>query len=190
MYLVTRQASRAASRAIHIPQHYRHIGTAAQQAAPIRHPHLCTITPSAAEVANMKLSSHNLQAALEAMHHDGMVAVEDVVDLGAIDALNEAMKRDTETLLARGKDGPYNYNLGNLQQSPPYDSELFAPSIFTNSIASQITRSFLGGRPTMSFVSSNVAVKAKEGQPVHSDADFAHPAVSHPQPIPVTVESS
>ena len=141
-------------------------------------PCLRTIRPSLGEIANRRLRARTLEAALEALHHDGIVVIEEVVDTVDIDRLNESMLKDTKVLVARGKDGPFNYNLGNLQQSPPYEPDVFAQSIFTNSIASQVTRSWLGGTPTMSFISSNVALKADQGQPVHSDADFRHPTVS------------
>lgn len=154
-----------------------------------------TITPSAQEIAGARLGQRSVQRALEALAGDGLVVVEDVVDHASIDALNEVMVKDAHTLIARGDNGPFNYNLGkhfvprpscvepeltvgNLQQSPPFDPAVFAPSIFTNPIATQITNAWLGERPTMSFVSSNVAVKADVGQPVHSDADFDHPSVS------------
>ncbi len=119
-----------------------------------------------------------MQKSLEALTLNGLVVVENVVDIAAIDKLNARMECDTRVLMARGKDGPFNYNLGNLQQSPPYDPAVFASSIFTNPIAIQLTNAYLGERPTMSFISSNAAVKAETGQPVHSDSDFNHPQVS------------
>ncbi|WWC87480.1 uncharacterized protein L201_002370 [Kwoniella dendrophila CBS 6074] len=141
-------------------------------------PSIVTLRLSEAERSTYRLSQRSLQTALEAMHRDGVLVIEDIVDKKAIDRLNERMKKDAITLMERGEDGPFNYNLGNLQQSPPYnDSELFPPSIFSNPIASQITSSLLGGKPTMSFISSNAAVKAEVGQPVHADADFAHPSI-------------
>jgi hypothetical protein len=136
------------------------------------------LRPSASELAASRLNQRTIQEALEALNGDGLVVVENVVETAVINKLNTAMVADARTLMARGSDGPFNYNLGNLQQSPPYNPELFASSIFANPIAIQITNAWLGERPTMSFISSNVAVKADVGQPVHSDADFDHPSVS------------
>ncbi|RSH87826.1 uncharacterized protein EHS24_000343 [Apiotrichum porosum] len=124
--------------------------------------HPVVLTPSDQEVANCRLSQRSMQTILEAMHADGLVVVQGVVDTTAIDRLNARMVEDTRTLVARGDDGPFNYNLGNLQQSPPNDPD--------------ITNAYLGEKPTMSFISSNAAVKAEVGQPVHSDADFDHPS--------------
>ncbi|BEI80790.1 hypothetical protein CcaverHIS002_0113190 [Cutaneotrichosporon cavernicola] len=140
-------------------------------------PPLVAITPSRQEISAARLDARSIQRALEALSRDGIVVVEDVVDHDAIDALNAVMVKDAATLIARGTHGPFNYNLGNLQQSPPFDSAVFAPNIFVNPIATQITNAFLGERPTMSFLSSNVAVKADQGQPVHSDADFDYPSI-------------
>lgn len=139
---------------------------------------ITSIRPSGDEIVNMRLSQRSIQAALEALRADGIVVVEDVVNKDAIDKLNSHMEKDTRTLMARGENGPFNYNLGNLQQSPPYDPDLFSPSIFVNPIGIQLTNAYLGERPTMSFISANSAVKADVGQPVHSDADFNHPSVS------------
>ncbi|GFZ49295.1 hypothetical protein JCM24511_07414 [Saitozyma sp. JCM 24511] len=138
---------------------------------------LTSITPSRDELLNARLSQRHTQTALEAFHRDGLVVIEDVVSHEDIDRLNDVMVRDAHRLMARGKDGPFNYNLGNLQQSPPYDPDVFKRNIFVNPFATQVTSAILGGRPTMSFVSANTAVKAEEGQPVHSDADFEHPKI-------------
>lgn len=146
--------------------------------------HPVVLTPSDQEVANCRLSQRSMQTILEAMHADGLVVVQGVVDTTAIDRLNARMVEDTRTLVARGDDGPFNYNLGNLQQSPPNDPDVFSPSIFVNPIATQITNAYLGEKPTMSFISSNAAVKAEVGQPVHSDADFDHPSVSATPKVP------
>lgn len=82
--------------------------------------------------------------------------ITDAVPHAAIDALNALMVPATLALVARGTDGPFNYNLGNLQQSPPYDAEVFDASIFVNPFATQITNAWLGERP-VTFVSTNLA---------------------------------
>ncbi|PWN33532.1 phytanoyl-CoA dioxygenase [Meira miltonrushii] len=135
------------------------------------------IKPESTEKREGSLSQRHMQSALEALHHDGIVMLEDVIPLNLLDSLNERMCKDTKTLIGRGEDGPFNYNLGNLQQSPPYEAKYLSPEIFFNPLATSITTAFLGGKPTMSFISSNAAVKAKEGQPVHCDADFDHPSI-------------
>lgn len=145
--------------------------------APSRLDTVYSIKPDSTEKREGRLHQRNMQASLEALHHDGMVMLEDVIPIPILDQLNERMCKDTRTLIARGKDGPFNYNLGNLQQSPPLQKEFLSPEIFFHPLATNITSALLGGKPTMSFISSNAAVKAEEGQPVHCDADFDHPTI-------------
>ncbi|TKY90002.1 hypothetical protein EX895_001300 [Sporisorium graminicola] len=155
--------------------------------SPMRGGHFTSVLPHASRIRSVKpspsektegmLSRRNLQSALEALHHDGIVVLENIIDPELLDRLNERMTIDTRALIAKGDEGPFNYNLGNLQQSPPYELDYFAPSIFFNPLATSLSAAYLGGKPTVSFISSNAAVKADEGQPVHSDADFDHPSI-------------
>ncbi|KAK4498123.1 hypothetical protein PRZ48_010779 [Zasmidium cellare] len=108
----------------------------------------------------------------------------------ALDHLNAKMVEDAKTLQARGKDGPFNYNVGNIQQDAPPIREFFDRSIFMNPIASQITTNMLGPKPKWTFCSGNTALPPLPGaepqrQPVHADADFAHP--DHPFALVVNV---
>ncbi|KAH8174114.1 phytanoyl-CoA dioxygenase (PhyH) domain-containing protein [Sarocladium implicatum] len=153
-----------------------------------RLPHV--IKPSLNEQQQQKLSLRNIEAAVRHTYTDGLVVVEDVVPAGDIDHLNEKMVQDAKILQGRGKDGPFNYNLGNLQQDAPPVADYFSKSIFTNAIATQITTHVLGPRPKWTFCSANAAMPPLPGslpqrQPVHSDADFAHP--SHPFALVVNV---
>ncbi|KAK4545014.1 hypothetical protein LTR36_003565 [Oleoguttula mirabilis] len=100
------------------------------------------------------------------------------------------MVQDARALQARGKDMPFNYNVGNIQQAPPPVREHFHTSIFLNPIASQIMTGLLGPKPKWTFCSGNSAMPPAPGaqpqrQPVHADADFAHP--THPFALVVNV---
>ncbi|KAK1595064.1 uncharacterized protein LY79DRAFT_668276 [Colletotrichum navitas] len=148
------------------------------------------IRPSDAEIRDQALSPRNLELAVRHLHADGLVVVEDVVPHADIDALNRKMVEDALHLQSLGDEGPFNYNLGNLQQDPPPVAEHFYKSIFTNPVATQITSSVLGPRPKLTFLSANSAMptspsRPPQRQPVHSDADFAHP--SHPFALVVNV---
>ncbi|KAK2042863.1 phytanoyl-CoA dioxygenase [Colletotrichum somersetense] len=148
------------------------------------------IRPSEAEVRGQELSPRNLELAVRHLHADGLVVVEDVVPHADLDALNRKMVEDALHLQSLGDEGPFNYNLGNLQQDPPPVAEHFYKSIFTNPVATQITSSVLGPRPKLTFLSANSAMPPSpslppQRQPVHSDADFAHP--SHPFALVVNV---
>ncbi|KAI1383646.1 uncharacterized protein F4822DRAFT_83604 [Hypoxylon trugodes] len=148
------------------------------------------VKPSNLETQKGILEARNLEKAVGAMYRDGLVVVEDVVPHEALDQLNKKMVQDARTLQDRGEDGPFNYNTGNLQQDAPPVAEYFNPSIFTNPIATQITAAVLGPRPKWTFCSANSAMPPLPGneparQPVHSDADFAHP--DHPFALVINI---
>jgi ectoine hydroxylase-related dioxygenase (phytanoyl-CoA dioxygenase family) len=149
-----------------------------------------TVAPSAEELKAKRLGPRNLEKAVRSLHEDGLVVVADVVPHEDLDHLNAKMIQDARTLQARGKSMPFNYNVGNIQQDPPPLKEYFHPSIFLNPIASQITTSIMGPKPKWTFCSGNTALPPVDGtepqrQPVHADADFAHP--THPFAFVVNV---
>ncbi|UNI18442.1 hypothetical protein JDV02_004710 [Purpureocillium takamizusanense] len=150
------------------------------------------IEPSAQELANKRLDARNLEKAVRHVHRDGLVVVNGLAPHAELDTLNARMVEDALVLQARGEKGPFNYNQGNLQLDAPPVSEFFFPSIFANSIATQITSSVLGPRPQWTFCSANAAMPpplpsgaSAQRQPVHADADFAFP--SHPFALVVNV---
>ncbi|KAI1841045.1 hypothetical protein JX266_012764 [Neoarthrinium moseri] len=173
----------------------RALSSATASSAGLRAPHQrqpspFTVRPSTEEIRNSSLDARNLEHAVRAIHQDGIVVVEDVVPHEVLDSLNHKMVEDARELQARGKDGPFNYNQGNLQQDAPPTVEYFHPSIFINPIATQITSAVLGPRPKWTFCSANAAMPPLPGgtsqrQPVHSDADFFHPI--HPFALVVNV---
>lgn len=91
-----------------------------------------TIHPSRSELLNARLSPRNLELAVRHLHRDGLVIVADVVPHADLDALNAKMVQDALYLRSLGDKGPFNYNLGNLQQDPPPVAEYFYKSIFTS----------------------------------------------------------
>ncbi|KAI0395687.1 hypothetical protein F5Y17DRAFT_422629 [Xylariaceae sp. FL0594] len=148
------------------------------------------VQPSFEEIERQKLSDRNLETAVRSLHLDGMVVIEGVVPHTHLDHLNTKMVEDARILQARGKNGPFNYNVGNIQQDAPPCAEYFHPSIFINPFASQITSSVLGPRPKWTFSSGNTALPPLPGdspqrQPVHADADFRHP--DHPFALVINV---
>ncbi|GAB1198548.1 hypothetical protein APSETT444_007871 [Aspergillus pseudonomiae] len=143
-----------------------------------------SISPSQTEIKNRQLSPQNLEIAIRSLHHDGLVVVENVVPHDALDRLNHKMVEDAWTLRNK-ENSPFNYNPGNIQQDPPPVRKYFDSDIFLNPdpIATQITSTALGPRPKWTFCSGNSAMPPTAenppmSQPVHSDADFAHP--THP----------
>ncbi|CAI7662409.1 unnamed protein product [Penicillium glandicola] len=145
--------------------------------------HPTSISPSRDEINHARLSPQNLEIAMRSLHQDGLVVVEDVIPHDCLDRLNKKMIEDAYFLRSKKGDTPFNYNPGNIQQGAPPVREYFEPSIFMNPIATQITSSALGPRPKWTFCSGNTAMPPTAenppmSQPVHSDADFAHP--THP----------
>ncbi|KIW80804.1 hypothetical protein Z517_07421 [Fonsecaea pedrosoi CBS 271.37] len=154
------------------------------------HAQPASIQATLTERSQGKLSEQNLERAVRQVHHDGLVIVQNAIDTGVLRKLNEKMVKDAFELRSRGEHSPFNYNKGNLQQDAPPVKEYFHPEIFLNPIATQTTSAVLGPRPNLTFCSGNSAMPSTpdspaERQPVHSDADFAHP--DHPFALVVNV---
>ena len=88
------------------------------------------VRASFTERARGKLSQQKLQIAVRQIHHDGLVVIQDAVNTDLLDKLNDRMVADALDLRSRGKDSPFNYNPGNLQQDAPPVKEFFHPEIF------------------------------------------------------------
>jgi hypothetical protein len=96
-------------------------------------PEVTKVTPGAAELAAGKFTSQNLEKALIALHQDGLVVLENVVDLQHLEKLNAVMTKDAKTLSSRGDDSPFNYHKGNIQQDPPLTDKFFFEDIYLSS---------------------------------------------------------
>ena len=64
------------------------------------------------EVSSNSLTWQNLELATRALHRDGLVVLEDVIDHAKLDRLNDKMAEDARTLQSAGDASPYNYNKG------------------------------------------------------------------------------
>jgi hypothetical protein len=89
-----------------------------------------SVAASSSERTRGKLSDQNLEKAVRQVHHDGIVIVQDAIETELLDKLNDRMVADALSLRSRGKDSPFNYNQGNLQQDAPPVKEFFYPQIF------------------------------------------------------------
>lgn len=76
-----------------------------------------TVPVTLEEVATRKLGWHNLEIATRALHRDGLVVLQDVIEHSKLDALNKIMVRDALKLQALGDAGPFNYNKGYVSPS-------------------------------------------------------------------------
>jgi hypothetical protein len=71
------------------------------------------IKPTKHEISSGRLASRNLEKAIRCLHEDGLVVIEDAIPHEDLDRLNAKMVQDARTLQSRGKDMPFNYNVGN-----------------------------------------------------------------------------
>ncbi|RTE72185.1 hypothetical protein BHE90_013389 [Fusarium euwallaceae] len=146
-----------------------------------------------AERDNGVMGDKKLYDAIEAFHTDGLVVVENAIDVGIIDRLNARMLQDTEKILCGGGDSGnsvvYNRlsdNLtnesaalgGNLSQVPPLEKEWMFPEVYANKHAVRILSYILGPRPEAHFIRTNTLLATNERQLVHADLRCEHP--EHP----------
>lgn len=71
-----------------------------------------SIKVSPQEVASRNLTWQHLELATRALHRDGLVVLEDVIDHKKLDKLNAKMAEDAAILQSAGDESPYNYNKG------------------------------------------------------------------------------
>ena len=120
--------------------------------------------------------------AVQALRDDGIVVLEDAVDLAHIAALREKCLADVELLLKR-PDKPFNWNPGNMQQDPPPFPPYLFRDVLANDAAIAVTKGVLGQGVKNAFYSGNTALPSEHRQPVHADMgqlwphlELAHPA--------------
>ncbi|RAH61447.1 phytanoyl-CoA dioxygenase family protein [Aspergillus piperis CBS 112811] len=141
-------------------------------------PQLVQITLSDEERATKKLSSHNLQAALEGLHRDGVCVITNGVDPAHLDKLNERMVPEAKTLYANPQTHRnFGSRTGNIQQEPVVDPNYMFEDVIANPWATAITECMLGPNPHLRFYSANTAFKAEDRQPVHVDVHFDFPKI-------------
>ena len=87
-------------------------------------PQACSIKVSEDEVQRGRLTERNIELAVRALYHDGLIAIEDVFDRGVLDSLTKKMVEDALTLQARGGNSPFIYNRSNLQQDAPLSGNI------------------------------------------------------------------
>ncbi|KAK7995002.1 phytanoyl-CoA dioxygenase family protein [Apiospora arundinis] len=134
------------------------------------------LTPD--ELASRKVGSHHLQAAVEALHRDGMVVLSNAVDPAHLDKLNERMVPEAKELYSRATTHRnFGNETGNIQQEPVLEDGYIFDDVLANPWATDITQCMFGPKPSLRFYSANTAFRATGRQPPHLDIDFAFPAV-------------
>lgn len=72
------------------------------------------VTPTPQELSDQRLSWRNLELATRALHRDGLVVIEDIIDHAKLDWLNQKMIQDALVLQSAGDQSPYNFNKGSI----------------------------------------------------------------------------
>lgn len=128
------------------------------------------------------LNSSDLDLAIDALRRDGIVVLEDAIDLEHLAVLREKCLGDVELLLNR-KDKPFNWNPGNLQQDPPPFPPFLFRDVLVNDAVIAVTKGILGPGLKSAFYSGNTSLPSPHRQPVHADSgqlwpnlEVAHPA--------------
>jgi ectoine hydroxylase-related dioxygenase (phytanoyl-CoA dioxygenase family) len=124
------------------------------------------ITP--AEVQSGQMTPEHLDAAVQAVHSDGFVILNDVIDLAHIAVLRDRMMADLQAILAR-TDTPFNWNTTNVQQDPPPFPPYLFRDVLLNDMAIAVTKAVLGAGLRNTYYSGNTALPGDFKQPVHPD---------------------
>ncbi|KAH9884251.1 hypothetical protein F4778DRAFT_566273 [Xylariomycetidae sp. FL2044] len=137
---------------------------------------LVELTPE--ELSTKKLGSHNLQAAVEALHRDGLVVLKNAVDPAHLDKLNARMVPEAQDLYARPTTHRnFGDATGNIQQEPVLEAGYVFEDVLANPWATSVIQCMLGPKPALRFYSANTAFRATGRQPPHIDIDFDFPRV-------------
>jgi len=142
---------------------------------------MVVVKPTAEEHAQQRLSPESLATALAAIETDGIVVLEDVVDLAHVELIRDRMLEDVQLLINR-PDAPFNWNRGNVQQDPPPFPPYIFADVMSNEFAIQIAREILGNGLYNAFYSGNTAMPSDQRQPVHADTGQLWPNLKHPTP--------
>jgi ectoine hydroxylase-related dioxygenase (phytanoyl-CoA dioxygenase family) len=115
------------------------------------------------------LDGSALQPAIQALKDDGIVVLENAVDLDHIAVLRDRWIADVDLILAR-PDRPFNWNPGNLQQEPPHYPPFLFRDVLVNEAAIAVNKGVLGPGLRSGFYSGNTALPSEHRQPVHADS--------------------
>jgi len=114
-----------------------------------------------------------MKEAILALHEDGVVVLENAVDMAHIDKLNSRMLEEIPELLQIPNNRFDRDNSGNLSQTPPVMPGWIFPDIYDNVFALQTIKNLLGPELEMRYLRGNTAVSNSRGrQRVHSDFNF------------------
>ncbi|KAG6360966.1 hypothetical protein INS49_012034 [Diaporthe citri] len=136
------------------------------------------IAPSDKERSAGIYSPRNLQRVLSGLHQDGLVVLRGVIDLGHVDALNDAMCNEVEEKIADPTQ-VFNHDVKSnfLQRPPVTQQDLLHEDVYFNSFLLQVASAYLGQPPIWNWLTANTALANTAGmrQNEHKDSMFDHP---------------
>lgn len=110
------------------------------------------------------------------LHRDGIVVLQNAIDVGHLSALEALLGPEAEEI---ARDPSHHFNFGaqtrNMDQAPPLIPELMFTDIWANPFAVAVCSAILGPSPVCHYANGNTALKATGRQPVHSDIGTPHP---------------
>ncbi|PJM98523.1 hypothetical protein CG740_35370 [Streptomyces sp. CB01201] len=125
--------------------------------------------------------------AVEAVRHDGVVIIENVVDPSILRRIKARMAADLEVLAPR-PDRAENFAPGHLQQDPPPEPDLLASQILAHPFVLTVCRAVMSQPLRLTGYSNNTNMPGSSAQAVHVDEGQLWPGlpVAHP-PARLTV---
>lgn len=133
-----------------------------------------TITPQ--EKQSRKLSQESLRVAVDAIHRDGYVILDDAIELAHVNALRDKMAEDLKVIIEkRGKD--YNAGHGHYQHNPPPMAPYLFRDVLMNEFAVAVTKAILGAGLYNGFYSGNTNMPGSAYQETHADMDPLFPEI-------------
>ncbi|KAL1735368.1 hypothetical protein EV714DRAFT_244288 [Schizophyllum commune] len=138
-----------------------------------------SVTLTDAERESGKWTPANLQRALELLHRDGVLVLNNIVPISDLEKLRDSMLPTAHKIKNQKLDlTQFNHGVAsNFLQSPPLsDPALQLPSVYTNPFVVSMAEHYLGPNLQLPFITANVAcANTTERQPVHKDASYRHP---------------
>ncbi|XDG02423.1 hypothetical protein ABKA04_002038 [Annulohypoxylon sp. FPYF3050] len=123
------------------------------------------------------MGDKKLYDAIEAFFTEGLVVIENAIDVAIIDKLNKRMLEDTHKLLSGQGEVHFNHLNQNAATKGSAAEWLF-PEVYANKHGARIVSNILGPQPEVHFIRSNTLLATDERQLVHADLRFEHP--EHP----------
>ncbi|PKS06035.1 hypothetical protein jhhlp_007869 [Lomentospora prolificans] len=127
------------------------------------------------------ITEEHIGEAISAMHRDGLVVLENAVDVEHCDKLNDILSNEA-AIMAKLPTTHFNDNsadgapTGNMSQGPPLTPDLMYTDVWANQPAATVISAILGPNPRINYVNGNTALGGYDGarQRVHADLTFNH----------------